>query len=123
MKHLLLLIGIIFILNGCSSRGYFTAQHNGKMYWNPGTCDRYQYYYNDSDKLHCLKEGTKTGQILFPASAQQVQNYYAKQQLEQQALNNLNRSIQETNRNIQMQNQNFELQMLNSNLNGLRYGY
>lgn len=118
---LLSLIAIIF--SGCSSRGYVTANHNGKMYWNPGNCNQYRYYNSNPDNLHCMKDGVETGQILTPASSSQIQAYYQKQQADQQAWDSLNRSIQENNRNMQLQNQNLQLQMLNNNLNGLRYGY
>lgn len=87
MKNIVLTI-ICLIFAGCATSGYMTAKHNGKMYWVPENCEKYQYYNSDPDILYCFHNDTRTGTIMKPADSTQVQNYYAKQQAESASLKN-----------------------------------
>ena len=120
---LLLAVGALLVLGGCSSKGMMTADHNGKKYWNPGNCEQYRYSYSNPDAIRCMHDGSETGQVLYPVDQQQLNNYYREQAAEQKALDGLNNQLNQMNKNMQLQNQNFQLQQLNNNLNGIRYGY
>jgi len=113
MKTLVLSILIVsttsILFNGCSTTGYITANHNGKMYYVPPNCERYKYYNSDVDKLYCYHNGQATGRILTPASYGQVQNHLYQERTNQEAYDSLNRNLQ--------------MQQLNNNLRGIRYGY
>lgn len=111
-----IIIALCLGISGCSSRGYNTANHNGKYYYFPDNCSQFRYYNSDRDRLYCLNNGQETGVVITPASNAQVQNHLYQQRSNQQALDSMNR-------NLQMQNQNFQLQQMNNNLQGLRYGY
>ena len=78
------IIGLLF-LQGCSTSGMMTARHNGKKYWNPGNCSQFQYYKNNSDKIHCVTDGKLNGTVLEPVDQQQLQNYYREQEINKQS--------------------------------------
>lgn len=111
-----ILIALFFAINGCSSRGYKTANHNGKYYYFPDKCSRFSYANSNPDTLYCLNSGERTGVTINPASNAQVQNHLYQKRSEQQEWNALNR-------NIQMRNQNFQLQQINNNLTRKRYDW
>jgi hypothetical protein len=113
MKNLFLSLAVTTALSiwftGCSSTGYITAKHNGKMYYVPPNCERFQYFNRNVDELHCYHNGQKTGRILTPASNSQVQNHLYQERTNQQAYDLLNK--------------NLKMQQMNNNLQGIRYGY
>lgn len=74
---------VVTVISGCSTSGMMRAQHNGKQYWNPGNCESFNYNYSDPDTLYCLTDGVRNGQVLRPASQQQIDNYYREQELSQ----------------------------------------
>ena len=97
-------IGIIF--QGCSSTGYNTANHNGKLYYFPENCSHFRYSYANPDELHCIgSDGELTGQVIEPADSEQVQNYRYQQEENQKAWDSLNRSLEKTNENLRKQNE------------------
>lgn len=111
-----IIVMLYFSMSGCSSRGYKTANHNGKYYYFPSDCSRFSYANSNPDTLFCLNDGKRTGVVIRPASTAQVQNHLYQKRSEQQEWNALNK-------NIQMQNQNFQLQQINNNLTRTRYDW
>lgn len=111
MKKVLLFVfiaaSISLLFSGCSSRGMMTAGHNGKKYWNPGNCSQYKYSYSNPDVLRCVHNGEETGQILTPASRQQVADDRYEKEQTSKAWDSLNRSLQKTNENMRKQNEAF----------------
>jgi hypothetical protein len=77
----------VLLFSGCSSTGMMTAGHNGKKYWNPGNCSKYEYYYSNPDKIHCITNGVKNGAVLEPVSQQQLDNHYREQELSSSSSN------------------------------------
>jgi len=95
-----------FILSGCASTGYKTANHNGKLYYFPENCSQFRYSYANPDELRCLgNDGQLTGRILHPADSQQVANYKYQQEQNQKSWDSLNRSLEKTNENLRKQNE------------------
>lgn len=95
MKNHFLLLGLLF-LTGCSTVGYQTALHNGKVYYIPPQCSKYSYSYSDPDTIHCVHNGVLTGQTLTPADSQQVESYRLQQQANRQAWADLNESLRQS---------------------------
>ena len=93
MKKYLLLVNLI-ILTGCSTVGYGTARHNGKLYYFPPNCKQFSYSYSDTDTLYCQHNGMATGQVITPADSAQIEAYQMQQQANKQAWNDLNESLQ-----------------------------
>jgi len=97
-------IGTMF--HGCSSTGYNTANHNGKLYYFPENCSHFRYSYANPDELYCIgSDGEETGRILEPADSEQVQNYRYQQEQNQKAWDGLNHSLEKMNENLQKQNE------------------
>ena len=84
---------LLLLLTGCSTVGYQTAPHNGKIYYIPPQCKQYSYSYSDPDTLYCLHNGVSTGQIVTPADSSQIESYRIQQENNRQALNDLNESL------------------------------
>jgi len=95
MKLLLLFLGVS-IISGCSSTGYGTANHNGLMYYFPENCERYNYSYDNPSVLKCLHDGQLTGQVLYPASQEQIANYRYQQESIRQAFKEASQTIQDS---------------------------
>lgn len=91
MKKLFLLIPLV--LNACSSTGYHTANHNGKMYYFPPKCSKYTYSNNDRDTLYCYDKGVHTGAFITPATQAELQSYYTQQDANQKAWTELNQTL------------------------------
>ncbi len=91
--YLFLLVSII--VSGCSSTGFGTADHNGLMYYFPENCSQYQYSYSEPNKLLCFQDGALTGQIILPASQEQISNYRYEQAQDQKELDDIYRSLKE----------------------------
>jgi hypothetical protein len=87
------LLASLLILTGCSSVGYQTASHNGKLYYIPPQCEKYSYSYSDPDTLYCYHKGVATGGVITPADSDQIENYRIQQEANRQALANLNESL------------------------------
>ena len=101
-----------FILSGCASTGYNTANHNGKLYYFPENCSHFRYSYSNPDELHCVgNDGKLTGRVLHPADAQQVANYKYQKEQEQKAWDSLNHSLDKLNSDLQKQNESL-MQMM-----------
>jgi hypothetical protein len=96
MKNILLILPIIFTVVACSTTGYQTAPHNGKVYYIPPNCPKYQYKLNDPDTLYCFdKQGNQTSGILTPASNEQVQLHLMQQEANRRAWEDINNTIKQ----------------------------
>jgi hypothetical protein len=62
---------------------YGRAKHNGKIYWSPINCTEIEIDENDSDIVHCMKDGNFTGVTLKPANPDDVALYMQEKQIEQ----------------------------------------
>lgn len=106
LVHIGLINLSLLLLSGCASKGMMTAEHNGKMYWNPGNCSQYRYFYSNPDPIKCVNEnGQETGQVLYPVDQQQIANYRYNQEQEQKAWDGLNKNLQQTNENMRRNNE------------------
>jgi len=90
--YLILLVGII--VSGCSSTGFKTANHNGLMYYFPKNCSQYKYSYSEPNELHCFHGGQITGQIIHPASQEQISNHRYQEAQKEKAWDDINRSLE-----------------------------
>lgn len=115
MKYFLfgLLVATSLLFSGCaSSAGYRTANHNGKMYFFPENCTRYQYYYSDMDTIYCVDDkGAQTGLTLKPADAQQLANYERNQRASREALDSISRGLQDSAEQMRRNNESL-MQMM-----------
>ncbi len=106
MVHkILVLVSILFFgcaLTSCTSTGYAVADHNGKTYYIPKNCKKYDYTYDDPDTIYCHYKGKRTGQYLRPANPSDV---YAHQQRQAAGWASVNESLKNLNENLQQQNQ------------------
>lgn len=148
MKNRQLIFIVVFALAfvGCSSAGYFQANHNGRYYWNPGNCDAFEYYNDDSSgAIYCMTDNQRNGIVLYPASNEEVMLYNQQQAIAaqqfQQSLNQLSQTmnnaliqqqsnynqLQQMNHNMHIQNIDRSLQGINNSLNRMSnpywYGY
>lgn len=148
MKNRQLIFIVVFVLAfvGCSSAGYFQANHNGRYYWNPGNCDAFEYYNDDSSgAIYCMTDNQRNGIVLYPASNEEVMLYNQQQAIAaqqfQQSLNQLSQTmnnaliqqqssynqLQQMNHNMHIQNIDRSLQGINNSLNRMSnpywYGY
>ena len=82
-----------FGLSGCTTKGFGTAGHNGKLYYFPVNCGDYSYSYTNPDELYCINNGVNTGQRLKPADNQQIQSFRYQQQKNKNDWNELNKAI------------------------------
>ncbi|TEY04047.1 hypothetical protein [Campylobacter sp. US33a] len=105
----------VLLLVGCSIGGMGTARHNGKMYYFPSDCPRYNYSYSNPDELRCTDEnGVETGRILYPASEQEIENYRYQQEQVKEEWRQLNESLHDIGDRIHEKNK--ELQRSNEQL-------
>lgn len=86
------LVVVSIILSSCSTTGYQTARHNGKLYYIPERCKTYNYNFY-SDTIYCRDKGTLTGQTVEPVSEQQAQAYRDQEQKNKEAWAEINQSI------------------------------
>lgn len=95
MKKILLVLSFQILLIGCTTHGFGTAGHNGKLYYFPEGCETYAYSYQVPDALHCKHNGNLTGQILQPADAQQRANHKYQNERSQQSYKNLRETLKD----------------------------
>lgn len=96
-KRIFLGCFIIIVFTGltaCSTVGYQTARHNGKLYYIPENCEQYSYSFNDSDRIQCVHNGIPTGQVLLPADPAQVDAYLRQEQENRKAWDEINQNLQ-----------------------------
>lgn len=91
-----LILSSFVILVGCSSTGFRTSPHNGKLYYVPPNCTQYQQDSYDSDILHCAVNGVLTGETISPADSQQMEGY----KIQQQQMKDLNESLSNLNKSL-----------------------
>ena len=101
--YLLMVISLSLVFNGCTSTGFRTAEHNGKLYYFPKNCNKYKFYNRNVDKLYCKnKKGKITGRILYPADKQQIANYKYEQKRNREGwksfADSLNKITEENNK-------------------------
>ena len=94
MKKYLLLISLL-VLTGCTSVGYGTANHNGKVYYFPPNCETFKFAKEDPDSLYCHHKGQYTGQIITPADRSQIEAYRIQQEANRRAWDDFNQSLKE----------------------------